>query len=48
MPSVKQRLAALRQLFDWFVNGQIVPVTPAHTACRGYIALRWRRFNLLI
>src|SRR5262249_47979850 len=24
-PSVKQRLAALRQLFDWLVNGQVVP-----------------------
>src|SRR5258708_14473584 len=31
-PSVKQRLAALRHLFDWLVNGQIVPVNPAHTA----------------
>jgi site-specific recombinase XerC len=29
-PSVKQRLAALRHLFDWLVNGQIVPVNPAH------------------
>src|SRR5216684_3491463 len=28
-PSVKQRLAALRHLFDWLVNGQIVPVNPA-------------------
>ena len=26
-----QRLAALRHLFDWLVNGQIVPVNPAHT-----------------
>src|SRR5260221_8954266 len=37
-PSVKQRLAALRHLFDWLVNGQVVPVNPAHTvrgpACR--------------
>jgi site-specific recombinase XerD len=30
-PSVKQRLAALRNLFDWLVNGQVVPVNPAHT-----------------
>ena len=30
-PSVKQRLAALRQLFDWLVNGQVVPINPAHT-----------------
>jgi site-specific recombinase XerC len=30
-PSVKQRLAALRHLFDWLVNGQIVPGNPAHT-----------------
>src|SRR6266700_2981787 len=28
-PSVKQRLAALRHLFDWLVNGQVVPVNPA-------------------
>jgi site-specific recombinase XerC len=30
-PSVKQRLAALRHLFDYLVNGQVVPVNPAHT-----------------
>jgi integrase/recombinase XerC len=30
-PSVKQRLAALRHLFDWLVNGQVVPANPAHT-----------------
>jgi site-specific recombinase XerD len=28
-PSVKQRLAALRHLFDWLVIGQVVPVNPA-------------------
>jgi len=28
-PSVKQRLAALRHLFDWLVTGQVVPVNPA-------------------
>ena len=28
-PSVKQRLAAIRHLFDWLVVGQIVPVNPA-------------------
>ena len=28
-PTVKQRLAAVRQLFDWLVTGQIVPVNPA-------------------
>jgi site-specific recombinase XerD len=28
-PSVKQRLAAIRHLFDWFVTGQVVPVNPA-------------------
>ena len=28
-PSVKQRLAAIRHLFDWLVNGQVVPVNPA-------------------
>jgi site-specific recombinase XerC len=37
-PSVKQRLAALRHLFDWLVNGQVMPLNPAHSvrgpACR--------------
>ena len=33
-PSVKQRLAAIRHLFDWLVTGQAVPVSPAH-AVRG-------------
>jgi site-specific recombinase XerD len=28
-PTAKQRLAALRHLFDWLVMGQIVPVNPA-------------------
>jgi site-specific recombinase XerC len=28
-PSVKQRLAALRMLFDWLVVGQVMPVNPA-------------------
>src|SRR5580704_5624186 len=28
-PTVKLRLAAIRHLFDWLVNGQIVPVNPA-------------------
>src|SRR5437660_3541521 len=28
-PSVKQRLAAIRHLFDWLVTGQVVPVNPA-------------------
>jgi site-specific recombinase XerD len=28
-PSVKQRLAALRQLFDWLVVGQVIPGNPA-------------------
>lgn len=29
VPTVKQRLAALRHLFDWLVIGQVVPVNPA-------------------
>ena len=33
-PSVKQRLAALRRLVDWLVNGQVVPVNPALTVRR--------------
>jgi integrase/recombinase XerD len=33
-PTVKQRLAALRMLFDWMVVGQVLPVNPAH-AVRG-------------
>lgn len=28
-PTVKQRLAGLRMLFDWLVVGQVVPVNPA-------------------
>ena len=28
-PTAKQRLAALRHLFDWLVTGQIVPTNPA-------------------
>lgn len=28
-PTIKQRLAALRHLFDWLVTGQVVPVNPA-------------------
>jgi site-specific recombinase XerD len=28
-PSVKQRLAGIRHLFDWLVTGQVVPVNPA-------------------
>jgi site-specific recombinase XerC len=28
-PTVKQRLAAIRRLFDWLVVGQVVPVNPA-------------------
>lgn len=41
-PSVKQRLAAIRMLFDWLVVGQVVPHNPAapvrgpkHSAARG-------------
>lgn len=33
-PSVKQRLAALRMLFDWLVIGQVLPMNPA-SAVRG-------------
>ncbi len=28
-PTAKQRLAAIRRLFDWLVMGQIVPLNPA-------------------
>jgi site-specific recombinase XerC len=28
-PTAKQRLAAIRMLFDWLVTGQIVPTNPA-------------------
>jgi site-specific recombinase XerC len=28
-PSVKQRLAAIRHLFDWLVTSQVVPINPA-------------------
>ncbi len=30
-PSVKQRLAALRMLFDWLVIGQVMPMNPANS-----------------
>jgi integrase/recombinase XerD len=30
-PSVKQHLACLRMLFDWFVTGQVLPSNPAHS-----------------
>ena len=33
-PSVKQKLAAIKMLFDWLVTGQIVPLNPA-SAVRG-------------
>lgn len=33
-PTAKQRLAAIRKLFDWLVTGQIVPTNPA-TSVRG-------------
>lgn len=29
VPTVKQRLAALRMLFDWLVTGQVIPTNPA-------------------
>ncbi len=34
VPTVKQRLAAIRHLFDWMVTGQIMPMNPA-VAVRG-------------
>jgi integrase len=41
-PTVKQRLAALRHLFDWLVTGQVIPTNPTgsargprHSALRG-------------
>ena len=30
-PTVKQRLAAVRHLFDWLVTGQVMPTNPAHS-----------------
>jgi site-specific recombinase XerD len=30
-PTVKQRLAAIRHLFDWMVVGQVISSNPAHT-----------------
>jgi len=33
-PGVKQQLAAVRMLFDWFITGQVVPMNPA-AAVRG-------------
>jgi site-specific recombinase XerD len=41
-PTAKQRLAALRHLFDWLVTGQVIPTNPAasvrgprHSAAKG-------------
>jgi site-specific recombinase XerD len=31
VPTVKQRLAAIRHLFDWLVNGHVMATNPAHT-----------------
>jgi site-specific recombinase XerC len=33
-PTVKQRLAVLRHLFDWLVTGHVIEINPAH-AMRG-------------
>lgn len=33
-PDVKQKLAAIRMLFDWLITGQVVPINPA-AAVRG-------------
>ncbi len=33
-PTAKQRLSAIRMMFDWLVTGQVVPMNPAH-AVRG-------------
>jgi site-specific recombinase XerD len=30
-PTAKQRLAAIRNLFDWLVTGQVMPTNPAHS-----------------
>jgi integrase/recombinase XerC len=45
-PTVKQRLAAIRHLFDWLVTGQVMPMNPAasvrgpsHSAKRGKTAV---------
>src|ERR1700752_2563933 len=43
-PSVKQRLAAIRHLFDWLVTGQVVQVNPA-ASVRGAPARRDVRAN---
>src|SRR5580692_4844430 len=51
-PSVKQRLAAIRHLFDWLVTAQVVPVNPAasvrgprHVVTCGQTrwSIRWKR-----
>ena len=41
-PTVKQRLAAIRHLFDWLVTGQVMPVNPA-SSVRGPLAQREAR-----
>jgi site-specific recombinase XerD len=32
-PTAKQRLSAIRHLFDWLVVGQVMPVNPASSVC---------------
>ena len=34
-PTAKQKLAAIRMLFDWLVTGQIVPTNPVSSRCAG-------------
>ena len=41
-PSVKQRLAAVRHLFDWLVTGQVMPVNAGRVGARA-VAYRARR-----
>lgn len=34
VPTVKQRLAGVRHLFNWLVTGQVVPMNPAASVRR--------------
>jgi site-specific recombinase XerD len=51
-PTVKQKLAAIRHLFDWLVGGQIIPVNPAaavrgpkHSVRKGKTPRCWSRLK---
>lgn len=47
VPTVKQRLAAIRYLFDWMVTGQAMPLNPAHSVRAPTYSVRRGRTPIL-